>query len=106
MNGAMDKSNTPVQKGPKSYKLLVDPFLVKGATKIYRYDGYVPNDPTYPSIQVRDPRSHLTRLWTRLESLDIPVPRYIFSIVFLAQNTLLDNYNLTVTLGSRSMTIM
>ncbi|XP_024939725.1 histone-lysine N-methyltransferase SETD1 [Cephus cinctus] len=60
----------------RNYKLLVDPFLVKGATKLYRYDGAVPGDPTYPLVQLRDPRSQLTRIWTRLEQLDLPVPRF------------------------------
>ncbi|KAG8252476.1 Histone-lysine N-methyltransferase setd1b [Homalodisca vitripennis] len=61
---------------PRNYKMLVDPFLVKGSTKLYRYDGTIPNDPTYPPVQVRDPRSQLTRIWTRLEPLDLPVPRF------------------------------
>ncbi|XP_046740317.1 histone-lysine N-methyltransferase SETD1 isoform X2 [Diprion similis] len=60
----------------RNYKLLVDPFLVKGASKLYRYDGIVPGDPTYPPVQLRDPRSQLTRIWTRLEQLDLPVPRF------------------------------
>lgn len=63
--------------------MLMDPFLVKGATKVYRYDGVVPNDPTYPPVQVRDPRSQLTRIWTRLEPLDLPVPRFKVGIVYL-----------------------
>ncbi|XP_049793284.1 histone-lysine N-methyltransferase SETD1B [Schistocerca nitens] len=60
----------------RNYKLVVDPCLVKGASKLYRYDGTVLNDPTYPPVQVRDPRSQITRIWTRLEPLDIPVPRF------------------------------
>lgn len=60
----------------RNYKLLIDPFLVKGAAKLYRYDGVVPGDPTYPPVQLRDPRSQLTRIWTRLEQLDLPVPRF------------------------------
>lgn len=43
---------------------------------MYRYDGIVPGDPTYPTVQLRDPRSQLTRIWTRLEQLDLPVPRF------------------------------
>ncbi|XP_069684013.1 histone-lysine N-methyltransferase SETD1 [Periplaneta americana] len=84
MNGMMDSSHSGSRSGshhhyhhkPRNYKLVVDPFLVKGASKLYRYDGNVPNDPTYPPVQVRDPRSQLTRIWTRLEPLDIPVPRF------------------------------
>lgn len=71
----MDRHGQVNPKPPKNYKLLVDPFLVKGASKLYRYDGVVLNDSTYPSVTPRDPRSHLTRIWTRLENLDLPVPR-------------------------------
>lgn len=76
----MERQSVPVHgttKAPRNYKLLVDPFLVKGSAKLYRYDGNVPGDPTYPIVPLRDPRSHLTRIWTRLETLDLPVPRYI-----------------------------
>lgn len=82
MNGApMDRSNSGASthnqhKPPKNFKLLVDPCLVKGSTKLYRYDGNVPGDPTYPPVCPRDPRSHLTRIWTRLETLELPVPRF------------------------------
>ncbi|CAL1675357.1 unnamed protein product [Lasius platythorax] len=65
-----------VTQKQRNYKLLVDPFLVKGAAKLCRYDGTVPGDPTYPQVQPRDPRSQLTRIWTRLEQLDLPVPRF------------------------------
>ncbi|KAF5281886.1 hypothetical protein FQR65_LT14469 [Abscondita terminalis] len=63
-------------KQPRNYKLVVDPFLVKGNTKLYRYDGVVPNDTSYPPVVPRDPRSHLTRIWTRLETLELPIPRF------------------------------
>ncbi|KAK9876347.1 hypothetical protein WA026_012656 [Henosepilachna vigintioctopunctata] len=78
MNGIMDYRNQvhPPPKTSRSYKLLVDPFLVKGTTKLYRYDGIVPNDNSYPPVVPRDPRSHLTRIWTRLETLDLPSPRF------------------------------
>ncbi|XP_044763789.1 histone-lysine N-methyltransferase SETD1 [Coccinella septempunctata] len=77
MNGTMDQRNkVHPPKTMKSYKLLVDPFLVKGATKLYRYDGVVPDDSTFPPGIPRDPRSHLTRIWTRLEPLDLPAPRF------------------------------
>ncbi|KAG5341184.1 SET1 methyltransferase, partial [Acromyrmex charruanus] len=72
-----DTAVPPVtQKTQRNFKLLVDPFLVKGATRLCRYDGTVPGDPTYPQVQPRDPRSQLTRIWTRLEQLDLPVPRF------------------------------
>lgn len=84
MNGGMEHKpsghNAALHKAPKNYKLLIDPFLVKGATKLYRYDGQVPGDNTYPPVQCRDPRSQLSRIWNRLEPADLPVPRY--NIVF------------------------
>lgn len=77
MNGMEQRSGGGhgTAKVPKNYKLLMDPFLVKGAVKLYRYDGVVPNDPTYPPAVPRDTRSQLTRLWARCETLDLPVPR-------------------------------
>lgn len=82
MNGSMEPragghSNVPA-KQPKNYKLIVDPFLVKGAAKLYRYDGNVPDGACAP-ITPRDPRSQLTRIWTRLEVLDLPVPRLVLA---------------------------
>lgn len=82
MNGSMEprasQSHLP-PKQPKNYKLIVDPCLVKGAAKLYRYDGNVPDGPCAPVIP-RDPRSHLTRIWTRLEVLDLPVPRFVVQV--------------------------
>ncbi|KAJ2942804.1 hypothetical protein O0L34_g14992 [Tuta absoluta] len=80
MNGGMEHKasghNAVPHKAPKNYKMLMDPFLVKGATKLYRYDGQVPGDSTYPPVQCRDPRSQLSRIWNRLEPADLPVPRF------------------------------
>ncbi|KAG8238891.1 hypothetical protein J437_LFUL015176 [Ladona fulva] len=84
MNGMMEQAHAGNRPNAhqhhhhkqRNYKLVVDPFLVKGASKLYRYDGNVPNDPTMPTVQVRDPRSHLKGIWKRLEILDIPVPRF------------------------------
>lgn len=82
MNGAID-ANRGV-KTPKNYKLMVDPMIVKGAVKIYRYEGIIPNDPTSPPVIPRDPRNLVTKFRTRLEPLDIPVPRFeYFRILFL-----------------------
>ncbi|XP_058822161.1 histone-lysine N-methyltransferase SETD1 isoform X2 [Topomyia yanbarensis] len=63
-------------KAPRNYKLIADPFIHKGVPKIYRYDGIVPGDPTYPPVIPRDPRNPLARIRSRLETLDIPVPRF------------------------------
>ncbi|XP_048482105.1 histone-lysine N-methyltransferase SETD1 isoform X3 [Plutella xylostella] len=80
MNGGMEQKtpghNAALHKAPKNYKLLMDPFLVKGATKLYRYDGCVPGDSSFPPVQCRDPRSQLSRIWNRLEPADLPVPRF------------------------------
>lgn len=83
MNGGMEHKtpghNAVLHKGPKNYKLLIDPFLVKGATKVYRYDGTVPGT-SYPSIQCRDPRPQPSRIWNKLEPADLPIPRYYMFI--------------------------
>lgn len=84
MNGMMESSHSGSRSGshhhhhhkPRNYKLVVDPFLVKGASKLYRYDGNVPNDPTYPPVQLRDPRKPPPKIWGRPDPLDIPLPRF------------------------------
>lgn len=80
MNGGMEHKppvhNAVAHKPPKNYKLLMDPVLVKGAIKLYRYDGCVPGDNTFPTVQCRDPRSQLSRIWNRIEPADLPVPRF------------------------------
>ncbi|KFB35238.1 AGAP002246-PA-like protein [Anopheles sinensis] len=64
-----------LQKAARNFKLLVDPFLHRGAAaKVYRYDGIVPGDPSHPPVIPRDPRSR--RIRSRGEPLDIPVPRF------------------------------
>lgn len=68
---------------PRNYKLLIDPFLVKGSTKVYRYDGTVQSDSGCTQVQVRDPRSQLTRIWTRIEPLELKVPHFKVTRVFL-----------------------
>ena len=61
------------QKIIRNYKLLVDPLLVKGAAKVYRYDG-VPDDPAYPVVFPSDPRKPVARI-RRLEAMEMEVPR-------------------------------
>lgn len=76
MNGMFDNRIAAVdKKTPKNYKLLTDPCLIKGAQKIYRYDGVIPNDPTHPNVIPRDPRSSNSRFRARLDPVDLPVPR-------------------------------
>jgi len=72
--------NIPKKPAYGSYKLLVDPALVKGANKLYRFDGHVPDDPTYPSVQLRDPRNSsknkLARHWDKVEKIELPMPKF------------------------------
>jgi len=64
------------KKDYTAYKLIVDPFLVKGAFKTYRFDGHLPEDPNYPTVVVRDPRSHMLVSIRRNKSdrMELPVP--------------------------------
>lgn len=72
--------STPTSRAmPRNYKLIVDPFLVKGANKLYRYDGIIPDDPTHPPVIPRDPRPPIARvLRTRLEPQELQVPRFVY----------------------------
>ena len=63
------------QLRPRNFKLLSDPTLVKGVTKVVRYDGIVPNDSTYPPVIPRDPRNPVARIRQRMEPLVLSVPR-------------------------------
>ncbi|XP_005190013.1 histone-lysine N-methyltransferase SETD1 [Musca domestica] len=67
---------TNTQKIPRNFKLLSDPALTKGVIKLYRFDGIVPNDPTYPPVMPRDPRNPVVRLRARpVEPMVLAVPR-------------------------------
>lgn len=76
MNGNGEQApNVVTLPPPKNYKLLHDPLLTgKKEPKVYRYEGIIPGDST-STVVVLDPRSRITALSKRLESLDIPVPR-------------------------------
>ena len=66
------------QKAPRNFKLISDPALTKGAIKLYRFDGVVPNDPTYPTVMPRDPRNPVVRLRARpVEPMVLSVPRLV-----------------------------
>lgn len=86
MNGSIDPqggsnsnsscSTAPFQKPIQDYKLIIDPFLVKAPQKIYRYNGIVPNDVTYPPVILKDPRNaKAIRLRVRLDPIELAVPR-------------------------------
>lgn len=69
-------ANATGHKPLHDYKLLVDPALVKGGVKLYRYDGVVPNDPTLSVHGTKDPRNvKAIRLRTRLDPIELVVPR-------------------------------
>lgn len=74
MNNGDSRQAIPPQKNMRDYKLLLDPCLQKGGgVKLYRYDGMT--DATYPMVIPSDPRNRNARMRSRLEPLDIPVPR-------------------------------
>ncbi|XP_068207015.1 histone-lysine N-methyltransferase SETD1 [Palaemon carinicauda] len=64
----------PAHPPKRNYKLLIDPVLVNGASKLYRFEGVVEGDPTYPAVVLRDPRKQ--KIWIRPETMDIAVPRF------------------------------
>lgn len=65
----------PQSAKQKNYKLLVDPAIHKTATeKVYRFDGIPPSG--FSDIQVRDPRSHLNKMWNKQAGVDLPIPRF------------------------------
>lgn len=73
-------NNAGQPKQVRNYKLLSDPAIIKGAPKIYRYDGIVPNDPSQPVVIPRDPRPRTaitSRIRSRYDSFDFPVPRFV-----------------------------
>ncbi|XP_065201420.1 histone-lysine N-methyltransferase SETD1 isoform X2 [Planococcus citri] len=73
-------NNQDVNERPfQSYKLVSDPSLKPGCSKLCRLDGvrYDPPVPpnTYPAVQVRDPRNP-AKIRTRMGPLDLPVPLF------------------------------
>lgn len=70
--------NNGPSKQVRNYKLLSDPFITKGAPKIYRYDGIIPNDPNQTPVIPRDPRPRpaiTSRIRSRYDLMEFPVPR-------------------------------
>jgi len=55
----------------RNWKLLVDPFLSKAVTKIYRYDGVL--DPSLPELPNDDPRKSCKMTTLPIE---LPVPKF------------------------------
>ncbi|KAH8417345.1 hypothetical protein KR222_009156, partial [Zaprionus bogoriensis] len=70
----------------RNFKLLADPQLLKCGSKLYRYDGVVPGDPTYPAITPRDPRNPLIRIRAKpVEPLMLVVPRFVIDADYVGQ---------------------
>uniref|UniRef100_A0A336MTJ1 [histone H3]-lysine(4) N-trimethyltransferase n=1 Tax=Culicoides sonorensis TaxID=179676 RepID=A0A336MTJ1_CULSO len=109
-HGSGQPSNT--NKAPtqpiRNYKLISDPFLTKGAPKIYRYDGVVPGDTTQPTVIPRDPRNHLSRIRLRQE-MELTLPRFKIDENFIgdppALEVTINNLNDNIDKGFLSKTI-
>jgi len=55
----------------RNWKLLVDPFLSKAVSKVYRYDGVL--DPSLPELPNDDPRKTFKTITLPIE---LPVPKF------------------------------
>lgn len=65
-----------MQKPLQDYKLIIDPFLVKAPQKIYRYNGIVPNDPSFHPVIPKDPRNTKKIIMrVRHDPIELIVPR-------------------------------
>lgn len=69
---------TPTNEMPKerNWKLISDPFLAQVSTKIYRYEGVVPNDSSYPEVIVQDPRTYKSKSKTVTLPIELTVPKF------------------------------
>jgi len=61
---------------------MTDPFLGKAPAKVYRYDGIVPNDSSYPELIVQDPRTFKSKTKSIILPIDLPVPKFKVCISF------------------------
>ncbi|XP_016424762.1 histone-lysine N-methyltransferase SETD1B-A-like [Sinocyclocheilus rhinocerous] len=81
-NGALVKTDScdpPEDATPNwsCYKLIIDPVLIGGSQKLYRYDGQhfsAPHPKCFPVDVVRDPR--IARFWTKFNEADFPLPKF------------------------------
>ncbi|KAH8379364.1 hypothetical protein KR009_004441 [Drosophila setifemur] len=84
--GINNVSSLSQTKMHRNFKLLADPQLVKCGAKLYRYDGVVPGDPTYPTITPRDPRNPLIRIRAKpVEPLLLLIPRFVIDADYVGQ---------------------
>lgn len=72
------QSSVALVEKPKerNWKLIADPVLTKTSTKIYRYDGVVPNDSSYPEVIVQDPRTFKSKNKTITLPIELEVPKF------------------------------
>uniref|UniRef100_A0A671RMS5 Histone-lysine N-methyltransferase SETD1B-A-like n=1 Tax=Sinocyclocheilus anshuiensis TaxID=1608454 RepID=A0A671RMS5_9TELE len=55
--------------------MIIDPILIGGSQKLYRYDGQHFSHPKcFPVDVVRDPR--IARFWTKFNEADFPLPKF------------------------------
>lgn len=59
-----------------NWKLIADPFFGQVPNKIYRFDGIVPNDSSYPEVIVKDPRTFQYKNKVTNLPICLPVPIY------------------------------
>ncbi|ALC47945.1 Set1, partial [Drosophila busckii] len=79
-------SHSLTQAKIRNFKLLADPQLLKCGSKLYRYDGVVTGDSTYPMITPRDPRNPLIRIRAKpVEPLLLVVPRFVIDSDYVGQ---------------------
>ncbi|XP_078483562.1 uncharacterized protein LOC101243241 isoform X1 [Ciona intestinalis] len=72
------KKQQPAPAFHGNFKVIVDPQLKKGQEKLVRFNGteYSCENHGQAPVAVRDPRARVSRLWSRKERIDLPVPRY------------------------------
>lgn len=75
----------PIEKPrERNWKLLADPALGKATTKVYRYDGIIPNDSSYSEVTVHDPRTFKSKNKTISLPIELPVPKFkVYIYLFL-----------------------
>lgn len=68
----------PIIENPvgRNWKLIADPFFGQVSNKIYRFDGIVPNDFSYPEVIVKDPRIFQSKNKVTHLPIELPVPIY------------------------------
>lgn len=92
----------PIVEKPRerNWKLMVDPFIVKDATKVFRFDGVVPNDSSYSEVIVNDPRPFKSKIKTVTLPLVLPVPKFRVCISFYVTVILKFNVSIYVSVDN------